>query len=324
MIDQFGIWWEIPHFAQFTSVLFVVNLIIAFTIIFLERKNPSATLAWIMILFLLPIVGILLYFLFSQNIARKKIFKLTQAEEEALDGSLQEQLREIEEGSFEFANPEARQWKDMIHLNDLYGRSLYTQNNRITIMTNGRHKFKTLLRDIEQATSSINIMYFIIKNDVVGRRLINLLTKKVKEGVQVRLLMDAMGSRQINDKVLKDFIRAGGKRAYFFPPKFKIFNIRLNYRNHRKLVVIDGEIGYIGGFNIAKEYLSMKKKFGFWRDTHLRVMGTCVQDINVRFLMDWRFASKENVIVSEAYYSKVIEAGNTGIRSFPAARTPSG
>lgn len=314
MVGWFGIWGDIPHFAQFTSMLFVVNLVIAFTIIFLERKNPSATLAWIMILFLLPVAGIIFYFLFSQNIARKKIFRLTRYEEEVIDGSLHQQMKEIEEGRFRFSNGEARKWKDMIHLNELYGQAYYSQNNKITIMTSGRHKFRMLLRDIENATSSINIMYFIIKNDAVGRRFLAALTKKAREGVEVRLLLDAMGCRQINDRVLQDFIAAGGKRAYFFPPKLKIFNIRFNYRNHRKLAVIDGEVGYIGGFNIAREYLDMKKKFGHWRDTHLRVMGSCVQDINARFLLDWRFASREKVVLSQAYYSDVIEVGNTGVQ----------
>ncbi|MCB6993311.1 cardiolipin synthase [bacterium 210820-DFI.6.37] len=314
MIDWFGIWSEIPHFAQFTSGLFVVNLVIAFTIIFLERKNPSAALAWIMVLFLLPVAGILLYFLFSQNIAKKKIFRLTRSEEEELDGSLKRQLREIEDGNFPFANPQARQWKDMVHLNGLYGRAYYTQNNRIDILTDGRRKFRSLINDIEKAQSSINIMYFIVKDDPVGRKLIRTLAKKAREGVEVRLLLDSMGSRQINDKVLKELMEAGGKRAYFFPRKFRIVNLRFNYRNHRKLAVIDGEIGYIGGFNIAREYLGMKKKFGYWRDTHIRVTGSCVQDINARFLLDWRFASKEEVVLSQAYYSDIIEGGNTGIQ----------
>ena len=123
-----------------------------------------------------------------------------------------------------------------------------------------------------------------------------------------------MGSRQINDRVLGDFIRAGGKRAYFFPPKLKFINVRFNYRNHRKLAVIDGSIGYIGGFNIAREYLGMKKKFGFWRDTHLRVTGNCVHDINARFLLDWRFASKEKLVLSQAFYSDVIDGGKSGVQ----------
>ena len=211
-------------------------------------------------------------------------------------------------------NPEAEEWKDLIHLNGLYGGSFYTQNNSVSILTGGKHKFRSLMRDIKNAKSSINIMYFIIKNDAVGRRFLQALTQKAREGVEVRLLLDAMGSRQINDRVLGDFIRAGGKRAYFFPPKLKFINVRFNYRNHRKLAVIDGSIGYIGGFNIAREYLGMKKKFGFWRDTHLRVTGNCVHDINARFLLDWRFASKEKLVLSQAFYSDVIDGGKSGVQ----------
>lgn len=314
MVDWFGMWGDIPYFTEFITTLFIVNLLIAFTIIFLERKNPSAALAWIMILFLLPIAGIVLYFLFSQNIARKKIFRLTSSEERALSESLRIQLEDIKSGNFSFVNPEAEEWKDLIHLNGLYGGSFYTQNNSVSILTGGKHKFRSLMRDIKNAKSSINIMYFIIKNDAVGRRFLQALTQKAREGVEVRLLLDAMGSRQINDRVLGDFIRAGGKRAYFFPPKLKFINVRFNYRNHRKLAVIDGSIGYIGGFNIAREYLGMKKKFGFWRDTHLRVTGNCVHDINARFLLDWRFASKEKLVLSQAFYSDVIDGGKSGVQ----------
>lgn len=307
-------WFTIPHFAQFTAVLFVVNIIIALAIIFLERKNPSATLAWIMILFLLPVVGILLYFLFSQHIARKKIFKLYKFEENAIHESLKEQIEEIESEEFQFATEEAELWKDMIRLNQTYGQSFYTQDNTAEILIDGKRKFHSLMKDIKNAKSTINIMYYIIKNDIVGKKLLKLLTEKAKEGVEVRLLMDAMGCRQINDRMLKPFIEAGGKRAYFFPPKFKVFNIRFNYRNHRKVVVIDGDIGYIGGFNIAREYLSFKKKFGYWRDTHLRMTGTSVQDINARFILDWRFASKEELLLSEAYYSDVLHSGHMGVQ----------
>ena len=157
-------------------------------------------------------------------------------------------------------------------------------------------------------------MFFIVKNDETGRQFIDALTKKAREGVEVRLLLDSMGSRQINDKVLRDFLDAGGKRAYFFPRKFNLVNFDFNYRNHRKLAVIDGIIGYTGGFNIAREYLGLKKKFGYWRDTHIRITGQSVQDINARFILDWRAASKEKIILSEAFYSSVINEGDTGIQ----------
>lgn len=302
------------YFTGFICVLFAVNFIIALTIIFLERKTPAAALSWIMVLFLMPVLGIALYFFFSQNIARKQIFKLTHNEEVIISSVLKTQLEAIEDNRFGFTTKAAEKWQDLIHLNGLYGKAFYSQNNKITFLTSGKYKYRTLMRDIENATDTINIQYFIIKNDPVGRKFIQHLTKKAQQGVQVRLLMDSMGSRQIDDRLLKDFIAAGGKRAYFFPSKGRLLNYRFNYRNHRKVAVIDGEVGYIGGFNMAKEYLGMKKKFGFWRDTHIRVMGSCVQDINARFLLDWRFASGENVVIHEAYYSEVLEGGRSGVQ----------
>lgn len=314
MPDWIEILGSIPYYSEFTNIMFVVNLLFACVIIFLERKTPSTALAWVMVLFLLPVAGIILYFLFSQNIARKQIFKLTQLEERTQTKSLGRQLKRMEEGTYHFKSSISEKWQDLIHLNGLYGHAYFTQNNKITILTDGQQKMETLLKDIENATESINIMYFIVKNDEVGRQFINALTKKAREGVVVRLLLDAMGSRQIGDRLLKEFMEAGGKRAYFFPPKFKWMYFRFNYRNHRKLAVIDGEVGYIGGFNIAREYLGKKKKFGYWRDTHLRVMGGCVQDINTRFLQDWRFASKEEVVINEAYYSNILEVGQSGVQ----------
>ncbi|MBN7771935.1 cardiolipin synthase [Clostridium aminobutyricum] len=304
---------RVPYFV---TILFVTNLFIAFTIIFLERKNPSATLAWIMILFLIPIVGIFFYFLFSQNLSRKKIFKMTRFEEETIHTALHEQIKEMKTGEYSFTTFAARNWSDMIRLHQVYSNAFFTEDNSVSIFTDGHEFFDSLIRDIEAAECTINIQYFIIKNDLVGRKILDVLTDKAKSGIEVRLLIDAMGSRQLSYSTLsiKKLLEAGGKVAFFFPPKFKYLNLKLNYRNHRKMVVIDGRIGYIGGFNIGKEYLGLKKKFGYWRDTHLRILGSSVQDINARFLMDWRFASKEEIVLSEAYYSKVIQEGCTGIQ----------
>lgn len=294
--------------------LFLFNIIIALTIIFLERKNPSATLAWIMILFLVPVVGIVFYFLFSQNIARQKIFRMTKYEEAIINASLNEQVNAIKQGDFVFTNPESKKWQDMIRLHQTYSNSFFTQDNKISVLTDGKHKFDSLIKDLKAANQSINIMYFIVKNDSMGRLLIDTLIEKAKEGVEVRLLIDAMGSRQISEKALEPLREAGGQYAFFFPPMFKYLNLKLNYRNHRKLVVIDGEVGYLGGFNVGNEYVGRKKKFGYWRDTHLRLMGSCVQDMNARFILDWRFASKENIVISQAYYDEPFQAGTTGIQ----------
>ena len=204
--------------AHFLTVLYIVDFIIALTIIFLERKNPSATLAWIMVLFLLPVAGIILYLLFSQNIARKKIFRLSRFEEQTIENALKEQIDEIDSGRFVFTNRESRQWRDMIRLNQKYGKAYFTQDNRIKVITDGESMHESLLKDIRNARSTINMMYFIIKNDYVGKEVIRVLTEKAKQGVEVRLLIDAIGGRQILDYVVSDLREAGGQVFFFFPP----------------------------------------------------------------------------------------------------------
>jgi cardiolipin synthase len=207
--------------AHFLTVLYIVDFIIALTIIFLERKNPSATLAWIMVLFLLPVAGIILYLLFSQNIARKKIFRLSRFEEQTIENALKEQIDEIDSGRFVFTNRESRKWRDMIRLNQKYGKAYFTQDNRIKVITDGESMHESLLKDIRNARSTINMMYFIIKNDYVGKEVIRVLTEKAKQGVEVRLLIDAIGGRQILDYVVSDLREAGGQVFFFFPPRIK-------------------------------------------------------------------------------------------------------
>ncbi|MDD2504031.1 MAG: cardiolipin synthase, partial [Clostridia bacterium] len=200
----------------------------------------------------------------------------------------------------------------LLHLR--YSGSFFTQDNKISIFTEGDSKFNSILKDISEATDSINVMYFILKRDSMGKDFVDALTAKAREGLDVRLLVDALGGRQITRNMLAEFIDAGGKFAFFFPPKLKYLTFKLNYRNHRKLVVIDGKIGYLGGFNVADEYVGRSKKFGHWRDTHLRITGSCVKDMNARFLLDWRFASKEHLMLGSAFYNEVIDQGVSGIQ----------
>ena len=294
--------------------IYVINFFIAIAVVFLERKNPSATLAWVLVLFFIPLLGAILYFLLSQNYASKKLFNLTNYEREMVEDPLNEQISEIKRGVFKFNNESEIKWKDMIHMHQTFSRAYLTQDNKVQLLTDGKHMFESLLTDIMGAKEYINIEYFIVKNDTTGRTLIEALTAKARQGVEVRFVVDAMGSRQIDDNIMKNFKRAGGRFATFFPPNFKYLNIKFNYRNHRKMVIIDGEIGYLGGFNIANEYLGKKKKFGYWRDTHLRLMGSCVQDINARFILDWRMASKEKLVLANAYLERPEPAGCSGIQ----------
>lgn len=301
---------------HYLGFIYVINFIIAFGIVFLERKEPATTLVWISILFLLPVVGLVFYVLFSQNISKQKIFKMSTDEEELLDKTLALQVDEMKTGKYAHFKPETYTWRDMIKLCQTYARAYYTHDNDINILTDGKDLFRTMLDDIKKAQESIHIQFFIVKKDEVGKELIKVLTEKAKQGVEVRFLMDAVGSREILEHHLKALKAAGGKYAFFFNSRTRVINIKLNYRNHRKLAVIDGKVGYIGGFNVGREYIGKKRKFGYWRDTHLRITGGSVRDINTRFILDWRSASKEDLpFPKDQYYrERKIKTGTTGVQ----------
>jgi cardiolipin synthase len=215
---------------------------------------------------------------------------------------LQKQISEMRSDGYKFESRSQEKWQSLIHLNQTLGMAYLTQDNDIRLITNGEDLFENLLKDIDEAKSFINIEYFIIKNDDTGKDLLSHLTAAANRGLSVRLLVDALGTRRLDKKHLLEFQRAGGKFATFFPPKFKYLNLNFNYRNHRKLVIIDEVIGYLGGFNIGDEYLDKKKKFGKWRDTHIRIGGESIVDMNARFILDWRLASKEEYSLTRTFY----------------------
>lgn len=296
------------------GALYVINIIISFIIVFFDRKNPTASLAWIMVLFLVPGVGIILYFAFSQNISRQKIFTMSYNEELLLTTSLKHQNLAIEKGEFVFENEAAKKWQDLIRMNQVCSAAYFTQDNQLKFFSDGEEKMRSLFKDIKNAKQCINIEYFIVKHDIVGDNLLEALIEKAEEGVKVRLLVDALGSWRINKKLVEKLISVGGNYAEFFPTKWKFFNTKINYRNHRKLAIIDDDIGYIGGFNIAREYVGLKKKFGYWRDAHVKIRGGSVCDINARFLLDWRSATKEKINMEDVFFEPKNMPGNVGVQ----------
>ena len=146
-----------------------------------------------------------------------------------------------------------------------------------------------------KARKYIHILYYIIKNDEVFKTMIPVLKEKVSQGVEVRILYDGMGGRFMPKRVWKDLRESGILVKEFFPAFLGRLQLRVNYRNHRKIVVIDGKVGYVGGFNIGREYISKDKKFGYWRDTHLKIRGSAVYSLQIRFALDWNYAAGENL-----------------------------
>lgn len=255
---------------------FLLNLTFIFTIIFMERRSAGSIWAWIFVLGLFPLIGFVIYLLFGRQIQRESIFKLDQRDRIGLEYIVNQQLKAIKNNKFEPHNPHIQNYSRMIQMLLYNNAAFYTKNNEIELLTDGYQKFEHLKEDIRQAQSYIHIQYYIFRHDTLGKSIMALLEEKLEQGVEVKMLYDDMGSRGLTLRDFKQFKEKGGHVESFFPSKLPLINLRMNNRNHRKIVVIDGQIGYVGGFNVGNEYLGLSKKFGYWRDTHLRIQGEAV------------------------------------------------
>ncbi|GAA3403704.1 cardiolipin synthase [Paenibacillus hodogayensis] len=294
------------------SLLSLFNLLLAATVIFLERRNVGATWAWLMVLFFLPGVGFILYLFLGQNLSRRKIYKIKEEQREFIQHLTDRQKQDIRQ--IHFHDPTMIHYQDMIYMNLASARSLYTQDNDIEIFTEGNGKFASLLAAIGEAKHHIHLMYYIVKDDGLGRTLIGALAKKAREGVQVRFLYDPVGSSGLSKRYFRLLTEAGGRSAAFFPSKIPYLNFRLNYRNHRKLAIIDGSIGYIGGLNVGDEYLGLDKRFGDWRDTHLKVRGGAVFQMQTQFVLDWNLSSDNKIGDLAPYFPEASHPGKVGVQ----------
>ena len=284
-------------FKVFTVLIHVVNLLTMAFMIFKEKRSTNSIIAWILILYLAPYVGFIVFILIGRKMNNANMFGFKNAELNTFKSYLNknEEKNKYNKESFYEKN------KDMILALEAMDYSPYRNDNNVSMYSDGKLFFNELLESLKKAKKSINIEFYIFKNDDIGTKILNVLEEKAKEGVEVRLLYDSVGSRSLNRNVLNKLINEGGKVGEFFPSWLKFININMNFRNHRKIVVIDNNVGFVGGFNVGDEYLGKDSKFGYWRDTHIKFTGSAVNDLNLRFLADWRYATKEEVSLEEIF-----------------------
>lgn len=283
------------------SHILILNLLLSIIIVFFQRKDPKAVWTWLFALYFIPGFGILFYLLFGQDLKKSKMFRIKEVEDR-LKYSAKIQEDYLLNRKQQIEDPVVREYEGLIVYNLETSGSVLTAYNKMDILTDGEEKFCRLREDLKKAKHFIHIQYYIIKNDEVFDSIIPILMEKVKEGVEVRILYDGMGGRFMSQKKWNQLKEAGILVGVFFPPVLGRLNLRVNYRNHRKIVVIDGEIGYVGGFNIGKEYISKDEKFGYWRDTHLRIEGEAVMGLQVRFALDWNYAYGEKLFLNGKYF----------------------
>ena len=294
----------------YSFTYFVIILLnIVFTIIIIsENRNPVKTIAWISVLTLLPIVGFIFYLFFGRE----------QRSQRMISRKSKRKLERLVNSSISISKEEVDNFnettKHLLFLGNKLTRALVTLNNKIEIFTFGKDKYYNLLNDIKNAKSFIHIQYYIIEDDKIGNELKHILIDKAQQGIEVRVLYDDVGCWSWSErKFFNEMIAAGIDAKPFFKVTFPQFANKLNYRNHRKIVIIDGYIGYIGGMNVADRYIS-GYKWGTWRDTHIRIVGEAVRELQAIFMVDWNFTTKELLNESNYFPKERYEKGGATIQ----------
>jgi cardiolipin synthase len=274
------------------EILYLLTVVSIVVVVISENRNPIKTVAWILAVLFLPFIGIIWYAIFGQDTTRKHIIskrmysKLKRRPLDEMGTPVEIKVPDEHENLVELLRN--------IDYNPLLG------GNDVKIFTNAKDKFEHLFADIENAKEHIHIEYYVLQCDEIGEKFKNVLIRKAKEGIEIRIIYDSFGSRKLKKQFIEDFRMAGIEIEPFLKLSWSSFTSRLNYRNHRKIIVIDGQVGYVGGMNIADRYIK-GFDWGEWRDTHARIEGKGVQGLQSVFLIDWYFVS-QTLITSRKYY----------------------
>lgn len=282
----------IHYVAYLLYTIIAINTILSVTIVILERKQPDKTIAWLLILFLLPPIGLILYIFLGRN---WKIHKLN----DRLNMKVKNLISPI------IKNYPNKQYISLMNLLANTSDSPIFINNEVTLYKDGVEKFKDLKDELLKAKHHIHLEYYIVRSDTIGTEIKDILISKAQQGVKIRLIIDKVGSSKLKRSYLKDLKKNGVDvviYSYFLAPLLKFFNTQINYRNHRKIAIIDGKVGFLGGINIGDEYLGKSTKFGYWRDTHIKVKGDFVLALQAVFLDD--FITIEKVNNTYSFYDK--------------------
>lgn len=296
---------------------FVLNILLVLSMVFIERKKTQSIISWLFILTVFPIVGFLVYVLIGGGLSFKtrSMIRKKHIVSSEYNDYIQLQKRKIRDRALVMKNVEDVNMAELMLFNINNSNSALFLNNSVVVFVDGKSKIENLIKDIRNAKQSINLAYYIFASDKVGKRVMKELCEKAREGVKVKLLYDSVGSIRSKRRFFAQLVKAGGEVAEFFPPVLgmRMLNFRINFRNHRKIVVIDGRVGYVGGINIRDDHMNESKKLCPWRDTHVRIDGGAVYDLQIAFFSDWVYAKNKKLnyhkLEKEGYFQKIENDG---------------
>ena len=297
--------------APFLIVAYGISILLVVIVIVLENRSPLKTISWSMVLLLLPGLGIIFYVFFGQNFRKEKIIaRKGLKNHESLLKLANAQITKLSEGNL-LSNNSAKRKRNIVQLLLNNSSAIFTVGNKVKILKNGKATFDAILSQLRLAKNYIHLEYYIFENDEIGNVFKQLLIQKAKEGVEVRMIVDDVGSWELKSAFFKEMRSAGIEIESFLRVRFPWFTSKVNYRNHRKIVVVDGEVGFIGGINIADRYLKGSKEYGIWRDTHMMIEGDGVNMLQTIFLIDWYFVSQKELAETKYFPIKQPKGNKT-------------
>lgn len=295
--------WVIVLEIAYLILLVLVGLRIVF-----DTTSTHKTLAYLLLIIFVPLLGIFFYFSFGINYRKRTVFSKKLIRDDALRSQIIREVIARSELNLKQNKEVLGDAKSLVKLLLNDSTSPLTTGNHVTILQNGEQKFPEVLRAIEDARDHIHIEYYIYEDDTIGQQLADAMIRKASQGVKVRLIFDAFGSGSIRKQFLNKLKEAGIEAFPFNRIRIVALANPLNYRNHRKIIVVDGRVGFVGGINVSDRYINeepggRRKNALFWRDTHLRIEGPGVQYLQYLFFCDWNFCAKQNLEPGPAYFN---------------------
>ncbi|CAM4102907.1 cardiolipin synthase [Flavobacterium antarcticum] len=285
------------------QILYGLLVFLVIAKVLYDTRSGTKALAYILFIVLVPVVGMVFYFSFGINYRKKVLYDRKMVDDEVL---LQKIINKVRNYSQEVADSHLmnKQYRGLAKLIYNVGNSPLTANNKVELLRNGEEKFPKVLEALRNAKSSIHLEYYIYENDTTGNQIVDVLIEKAKEGIEVRFMYDDFGSHGLKNNIIKRLTENGVQTAPFYKIKLYAFANRINYRNHRKIIVIDGLTSFVGGINISDKYrndLDNGNKL-FWRDTHLMLQGPATFYLQYTFLCDWNYCSNQKLIFDPKYF----------------------
>lgn len=300
MFMTLELWFQIKAFiAQWYWLPISLGYVFVLSTILIENRNPTKTVAWLLVIVFLPVFGILIYFFFGQKFNKIKKFNRNEKIERHILTKYWNKNNDLIQQRINTVKQDIGPIADVFQFLNNQHISPVTSNNKVQLLTNGEEKFKHLFNDLKHAKHHIHVEYYIFKDDSIGNQFIDILIEQRKKGIQIRVILDDFGSS--TKKIKKRLLENDIEFHLFLPVTFNSL-ANSNYRDHRKIVIIDGEIGYVGGINVADKYINTANSDLYWRDTALKINGNATSILQLYFWNNWNLDDSKTNYLNEAYF----------------------